>query len=167
MLHHAAFEQRNPKHLSGIYADLQASVFAIVQQIMQTILADGVKMAKPVYYTDKEGQIVVAEYMDEEGHRRILMENVFSHPLFKPLGELLSRANLTLADMGMTVKVIEAEEQEMGRLVEESESRESMADYQRRQVNALEGLRDVFERARVIKQADPVLIEYQEQNSGG
>ena len=38
MLHHAAFEQRNPKHLMGIYSDLQASVLAVVQQIIQTIV---------------------------------------------------------------------------------------------------------------------------------
>lgn len=169
MLHHAAFEQKNPKHLMGIYADLQASLFAVLQQILQTIIADGVKITTPQWYTDREtGQIVIAEYFIEnpttgERKRHILTE-VEAHPLFRPLGEILSRAGLTLADMGMTAKVLENEEAEMGRLADDAAGRESMNDYSRRQVEALEGLRAVMTRAAENKARDPVLIEHQAQN---
>lgn len=166
MLHHAAFEQKNPRHLSGIYADLQASLFAVLQQILQTIIADGVKMETVRWYTNKEGEILVAEYVDEDGKRRIMKESIIAHPLFKPLGELLSRAGLSLADMGMTAKVIEAEDEEMGRLQEDQQQRDSMHAFQQRQVTALEALSGALERARSNKQRDPVLIEHQSQNGG-
>lgn len=166
MLHHAAFEQRNPRHLTGIYADLQASVFAVLQQILQTIIADGVKVETVKWYTNKEGEILVAEYVDEDGKRRIVREQIIAHPLFKPLGELLSRAGLSLSDMGMTTKVIEAEEGEMGRLAQEQENRDSLNEFAQRQVAALESLVDVIDRARSAKQRDPVLIEHQSQQGG-
>ncbi|MBF0802999.1 MULTISPECIES: hypothetical protein [unclassified Neisseria] len=41
MLHQAAFEQRDPKHLIPIYADMHAGITAIMQQILQTILKEG------------------------------------------------------------------------------------------------------------------------------
>lgn len=166
MLHHAAFEQRNPKHLMGIYADLQASLFAVLQQILQTIVADGVKINSPQWYTDREtGKILVAEYIDEKGKPRILTE-INAHPLFRPLGEILSRAGLTLSDMGMTMKAIE-DEQEMGRLAaDNAQAQDSMLEFGRRQVEALENLQGTIERARLQKGRDPVLIEHQEQNGG-
>lgn len=75
MLHHAAFEQRNPKHLMGIYSDLQASVLAVVQQIIQTIVGDGVKIEAPQWFADKEtGRIIIAEYTDENGDRKIIKD---------------------------------------------------------------------------------------------
>lgn len=166
MLHHAAFEQKNPKHLTGIYADLQASLFAVLQQILQTIIADGVKVETVKWYTNKEGEVLVAEYVDEDGKRRIMKESIIAHPLFKPLGELLSRAGLSLADMGMTAKVIEAEDEEMGRLQEEHSQRGSMLEFQQRQTSALEALAGAIERAKSSKQRDPVLIEHQAQNGG-
>lgn len=166
MLHHAAFEQRNPKHLMGIYADLQASIFAILQQILQVIVADGVKITEPQWYTDKEtGRVVIAEFTDEQGQRRILTE-INAHPLFKPLGELLSKTGLTLSDMGMTTKVIEAESEEMGRLTSDRADKDSLLDFNRRQTEALENLHGVIERARLEKKSDAVLIEYQENNGG-
>lgn len=166
MLHHAAFEQKNPKHLTGIYADLQASLFAVLQQILQTIIADGVKVETVKWYTNKEGEVLVAEYVDEDGRRRIMKENIIAHPLFKPLGELLSRAGLSLADMGMTAKVIEAEDEEMGRLQEEHSQRGSVLEFQQRQTSALEALAGAIDRAKSNKQRDPVLIEHQAQNGG-
>ena len=166
MLHHAAFEQKNPKHLTGIYADLQASLFAVLQQILQTIIADGVKIETVKWYTNKDGEVLVAEYVDEDGKRRIMKESIIAHPLFKPLGELLSRAGLSLADMGMTAKVIEAEDEEMGRLQEEHSQRGSMLEFQQRQTSALEALAGAIERAKSNKQRDPVLIEHQAQNGG-
>lgn len=165
MLHHAAFEQRNPRVMSGIYADLQASLFAVLQQILQTIIADGVKIVSPKWYTDKDSNVLIVEYVDESGQRRVLNE-ISAHPLFKPLGEMLSRSGLSLSDMGMTAKVVEAEEGEMGRLGAEQADRDSLLDFQKRQTSALESLAGALERARSNKLRDPVLIEHQAQNGG-
>lgn len=167
MLHHAAFEQRNPKHLTGIYADLQASVFAVLQQILQTIIADGVKVETVKWYEGKDGEILVAEYVDEDGHRRLVRESINAHPLFKPLGELLSKAGLSLSDMGMTTKVIEAEEGALGQLEAEKTEQSSLHEFQRRQLAAIEGLADALQRAGDRKRRDPVLIEHQSQQGGG
>lgn len=165
LLHHAAFEQRNPKHLMGIYADLQASIFAVLQQILQTIVSDGVKISSPKYYTNKDGEVLVVEYIDENGQRKII-QDVDSHPLFRPLGELLSRTGLSLADMGMTAKAIEADESEMGRLKGEQGQQEDLRAFQEGQMKALENLAAVIDRAGAMKRADPVLIEHQAQNGG-
>jgi hypothetical protein len=163
MQHHAAFEQRNPKLLNGVYADLQAALFALLQQIVQTIIADGVKVEAPKYYTDKDGQLIVAEYYTEAGERRTIMD-IQAHPLFKPLGELLSRNNLSLADMGMTQKVQDDEEQEFGRLQSQAQSREALADFSARQAKALEDLSSLMRNAAARRDADPILIEHMQQS---
>lgn len=166
MLHHAAFEQRNPKHLMGVYADLQASVLAIVQQIIQTIVADGVKVEQVVWNRDDDGNVRVAEYFDEEGKRHIIRENMMAHPLFKPLGEMLSRANLSLADMGMTQKVVEAEEDQLGKLAGDQEEKESIREYRDRQMALLSTIADKVQRANQLTNSDPKLIEYQQEGGG-
>lgn len=166
MTHHAAFEQRKPEHLRGIYADLQAALFAVLQQILQTIIADGVKIEAPQYYVDKEtNKLIVAEWTDENGQRHVI-KDISAHPLFKPLGELLSRNNLSLADMGMTQKVIDDEEQEFGRLQSQKQAGEDLTLYAQRQAKALEDLRGLMDRANANRERDPVLIEYSQQNGG-
>lgn len=165
MQHHAAFEQRNPKHLSGIYADLQAALFAVLQQILQTIIADGVKIEAPQYYTNKDGELIIAEYYDDQGVKHVI-KDISAHPLFKPLGELLSRNNLSLADMGMTQKVIDDEEQEFGRLQAQEQSREVLAEFAQRQAKAIEDLGGLMSRANAARDRDPILIEHQQQSGG-
>lgn len=170
MLHHAAFEQKNPKHLMGIYADLQASIFAVLQSILQTIIADGVKITTPGFAFDKDGACIVARYTyrDANGEEKQgMITRLEAHPLFRPLGEMLSRTGLSLSDMGMTARAIENEEAELGRLNDGAAERESLGDYQRRQVEALEGLAAVMQRAQANKARDPVLIEHQTQNGNG
>lgn len=166
MQHHAAFEQRQPGHLRGIYADLQAALFAVLQQILQTIIADGVKIEAPQYYVDKEtSKLIIAEWTDEIGQRHVI-KDISAHPLFKPLGELLSRNNLSLADMGMTQKVIDDEEQEFGRLQVQTAARDELSVFAQRQAKALEDLGGLLERANANRERDPVLIEYNQQNGG-
>jgi hypothetical protein len=163
MLHHAAFDQRNPKHLMGIYSDMQASIFALVRQIIQTIVADGVKVEQVVWDRDSEGNVRVAEYFDENGERHIIRENMMANPLFKPLGEMLSRANLSLADMGMTQKAIEADESELGRLSHDQAEQESIEAYRARQIFLLAGMAEKVQRANNLTANDPKLIEYQQE----
>lgn len=165
MQHHAAFEQRNPKHLSGIYADLQAALFAVLQQILQTIIADGVKIEAP-QYINYEGQVIFVEYTNPVTGAREVIKDIQAHPLFKPLGELLSRNNLSLADMGMTQKVIDDEEQEFGRLQAQEQSREVLAEFAQRQAKAIEDLGGLMSRANAARDRDPILIEHQQQSGG-
>lgn len=168
MVTHAAFEQRNPKHLMPIMASMQASIVAIIQQILQTIIADGVKLETPAWAISREGDVVLGEYDDiATGQRHRIME-VKAHPLLKPLQEFLSRNNLSLADMGMTPRVIEQEEQKLGRLQQgDGPPTLSLEDYAARQAESMAALRVLAERANARKQADPVLVEYQQQNGSG
>ncbi|MCW5624412.1 MAG: hypothetical protein KIT73_06840, partial [Burkholderiales bacterium] len=164
----AAFEQRDPKRLMGVYSDLHAAAVATLQQILVTIAADGVKLETVEWYVDREsGELVVAEYVDDQGQRRQIRK-VEAHPLFRPLGELISRLNISLSDLGMTVKVFDDAEAQMGALAQTADERESMAEFARRQAIAVENLAALVDRANKASKADPILIEYeQEQGEQG
>lgn len=166
MLHHAAFEQRDPKLLTEMYGDLQAAVFAVLQQVVQQIIADGVKIQRPAWYENKDGEKVMLEYTDENGTRRQVFEEIEAHPLFKPLALLLSRNGLSLADMGMTARVIEEDEQERGRLEVQGQAVELLENFAERQAQSLENLRGLMQTAQDSRKRDPVLIAYNEQNGG-
>jgi len=158
-LHQAAFEQRDPKKLSGIYANLHAGVFALIQNMVQTIVADGVVIESIVWSKDERGDVKVAEYTDEKGTQRILKNSVEEHPLLRPLGQLLTRTGLTLGDMGMTTRVQEqAEEFETG--FKKPESMPALTDVQNRAVLALENLAGMVAKAKDATDKDPVLLEF-------
>jgi len=70
----------------GVYSNLQVAIFAVLQQILQTIIADGVKIAAPQYYTDKEGAMILAQYTDQSGKLQQTYD-IEAHP---PLGPLAS-----------------------------------------------------------------------------
>ncbi|WP_374349596.1 hypothetical protein [Chitinimonas sp.] len=163
---HAAFEQRNPKMLTSLFAGMQAATVAVVQQMLQIILADGVKVETPQWYTDKEGVLHIANYVDQDGQHRILKE-ISAHPLLKPLGEFLTRNNMSLADLAMTPRVVEEAEESMGRLKQDSAAQESLSDFAKRQAVAVESLRGLMEQARANKSRDPIVIEHIRENGGG
>lgn len=167
MLHHAAFDQRDPKHLTAIYSDMQAAITAIIQQVLQTIVADGVTLRSPAWKVDAEGNVVIGEYTEPAtGELKIIYE-VNAHPLIRSLQDFLSKNGMSLADMGMTPKVIEQEEQAMGHLKRDESNQQSMLEFAERNAKALENLAGLAKQANARKMQDPVLIEYRQQNGGG
>lgn len=166
MLHHAAMEQKKPGLLVGLHADFQSSVFLIVQMILQQIVADGVQQKKPVYKTLENGDIEVMEYVDENGKRHVLYEEIQSHPLFRPLGEILSKNNMSLADMGVTQRVAEREEETMGFIAKSDRKTELLGEIAERNATAMENLAAQMEAARVKRGRDPILIEHDAQEGG-
>lgn len=163
---HAAFEQRDPKKLTGIFAGVQAASIAVVQQILQTILADGVVLRNPEWFHDSDGVLHLATYTDPQtGERRQIM-NVEAHPLLKILSEFLTRNNMSLADLAMTPKVIEQQDEAMGRLKAEPDDRGAVSEFMQQQTTALAALVDKMGAANERKKRDPVLIEYQRENGG-
>ena len=76
----------------------------------------------------------------------------------------MSKNSLSLADMGMTPKVIEQEEQALGHLKQDAATQQSLLEYSERSAKALENLSVLAQRANERKQRDPVLIEYRQQN---
>ena len=159
LLHHAAFEQRNPKHLMGIYADFHAALMATVSECLRRIIGDGVTMSEPRTYVDKDGNCLVVEYLDEDGNRHVV-HDVVAHPLFKPVSELITRVGIDLANLGMTMRQMPEEDTAQGKLTDD---REAASVLQERQVKALEDLRGLMGRASQAASRDPVLIEYQQQ----
>lgn len=159
LLHHAAFEQRNPKHLMGIYADFHAALMATVSECLRRIIGDGVTVATPRTYVDKDGNCLVVEYLDEAGNQHVV-HDVVAHPLFKPVSELITRVGIDLANLGMTMRQVPEEDTAQGKLTDD---REAASVLQERQVKALEDLRGLMGRASQAASRDPVLIEYQQQ----
>lgn len=159
MLHHAAFEQRNPKHLMGIYADFHAALMATIAECLRRIIGDGVTIATPKTYVDKEGNCLVVEYFDQDGKRQTVLD-VEAHPLFRPVAELITRTGIDLANLGMTPRQAPEEDAQQGKLADD---REAASVLQERQVKALEDLRSLMSRAQSRANNDPVLIEYQQQ----
>lgn len=164
LMHHAAFEQRNPKHLMGIYADFHAALMLTVQQILQTIIADGVKIDQPKTYYDRDGNCLVVQYIDDKG-RPCVVRDIQAHPLFRPLAELISRTGISLSDLGMTGRNFEDEVPLPGQL-RQAEGAQALEDFATKQGQALDALKGLLERGKRRAESDPVLIEYQEQTGG-
>lgn len=160
MLHHAAFEQRKPGMLTGMYAEMQAAIYSILQQIIMTIISDGVKLERPEFHFDENGSLSLATYVDREsGEQRTIME-VSAHPLLKAMSELLSRNNMSLADMGMTNKIVEAEDLLPGQLGTKSIPVLSDDEYRRQQLDALRDLSAKVMRSNQKTATDPIFVEY-------
>lgn len=166
LMTHAAFETRNPRHLAGMQADMQAAIHALIHEILLTITADGVKIESPEYYTDPSGRLIVAQYIDANGNRRMITK-IEAHPLLKPLTEFLSRNNMSLADMGMTAKVIEDGEEAMGRLKSEEDNRVALENFGQQTAESFAALREMLGRAAANRARDPVLIEHQADEKEG
>lgn len=165
MKHRAAFDQKNPKHLMGIYADFHAALMATVSECLRQIIGDGVTLQVPKTYVDKNGSVLVVEYFDENG-RKCVVTDVVAHPLFRPVSELITRMGISLHDLAMTPKQGEDEAATLGKLKDDGETRESALAFEERKVKALEDLGAMWNRANAAKAKDPVLIEYQQQNGG-
>ena len=71
---------------------------------------------------------------------------------------------MSLADMGMTPKVVQEEEEAMGNLAIDESNQQSLIEYQQRSAVALEDLAALARKANAKRDQDPVLIEYRQQN---
>ncbi len=162
MLHHAAFDQRDPRHLMPIYADTHAALYSVLQMILQQVIADGVKITAPAWFNDKDGGFHLCEYDAGDGTMKKIMD-ISAHPLLKPLGELIKSANLSLGDMGMTMKAAESEDEDLGQLTGKDLPKEGLTEFQNRVLGVMEGLGGKMDRAKQQTDQDPVLLEYNQQ----
>ncbi|KFA98793.1 hypothetical protein HW45_07170 [Vibrio sp. ER1A] len=164
MQHLIAFQSGDPSKLTEMHAINQANLAAIFQDMMQTIVADGVSLRNPVYDFDKEGGFHIGEYKDKAGNIQTI-EEVKAHPLLKPMLEMLSKNNLSMSDLNMTPKVQVDQGIEMGKTVEQEEEKESALEYQRKMAEQMSGLRGLIERSRQRIQSDDILIEHNQEHS--
>ncbi len=165
MLHHAAFDQRDPKVLAGLHADLQASLTAMLQMAIQDVLGEGITIVQPRVELDREGTPVTLTYLDAQGTRQYIM-NRQSNPAIKAVTELVTRLGLSMSDLGMTVRAAEAEDHGLkGRLELDDVQRESMAKFGERMLLATEQAKQQIAAAQKRKAEDPVLVEFQARGS--
>ena len=164
--HQVAFETGDPGLLTDLRADLQAKIAAIIDDIILAIVRRGVEVETPQWYYDKDGGFHLAKYTNTEGEQ-ILLTEVKQNPLLKILSEMISRNNLTLADMNMTPKVQDDRDTLRGHLDDEKENRESLLEFQRQQTGMLDQLSEQIARSRDRISRDPVLIEHQQASADG
>lgn len=157
---HIAFQTRDPKLLTGLNADIQSNIMALMQNMLITIIRDGVSLRQPAWYYDKDGELHWVEKWDDEKKEMVPIIEINAHPLLKPLREMLQANGMTLTDLAMTPRVQEEVQEDMGNLAHQQQSREQLLEYQRRQTSALEDLSDKILRGRERLQRDPVLIEH-------
>ena len=160
----AAVKSGDPRYLSELMATNQAMLQALFADMMQAVISDGARIEQAVYDFDKEGGFHLGRYLDSVTGKMETMTEIKAHPLLKPLFELLSKNNLSMADMNMTPKVQTDQGIEIGRLQQEEDDRESAQDYQKKVANDMAQLRGMFERSQDKVRSDPVLIEHGQED---
>lgn len=166
MLHHAAFEQRNPRMLGKLHGDLHAALVAGLQMCLQAALGDGavIKTPRLEWVTDgdgKNGRHERVSYMDEEGRTHHVYDYM-SNPIFKPIAELVSRLGLDVHSLGMTVKAAEDEDEQLrGRLAVPAHAAESLDAFAGRMAAMLDKVPGLLGAAAADAAKDPVLLEHQ------
>lgn len=162
MLHHAAFETRNPRVLGGIHADLQAGLTAMLQMLMQGALADGVVIKQPKVELDRDGTPVTLTYLNEAGTRVPLYDHQ-AHPALKAISDFVNRLGLNMADLGMTVRTAGDEDDDTagGILKLDDKTRETLSDFNTRMLGVMDGARDLLNRAAKATAEDPVLVAHE------
>lgn len=161
MLHHAAFDQRNPKILGPLHADLQASLVATLQMLLQEVLADGAVIRVPKVELSRDGRPITLTYEDEAGET-VRVHEISSHPALKPIADLVSRLGLSTSDLAMTVRSADPEEADAGgRLVVDEDTKETLDGFGQRMLLAMENARGMLQRSAARTEADPVLVAHQ------
>ncbi|MFP4162128.1 MAG: hypothetical protein ACLFSK_09150 [Ectothiorhodospira sp.] len=144
--HHIAFETRDPGMLTELRADTQAGVQALINDMILTITQDGgPRLRSPEWRADEEGAIHLVRYEDDDGNLQQIYRHE-AHPLLKHLMDFISKNTMTLADMGMTPKVVQEEEEERGHLEDKRKAREEFSEFQQRQMDQQQRLMQLIER---------------------
>ncbi|WP_339376615.1 hypothetical protein [Candidatus Enterovibrio escicola] len=162
MQHLIAFQSGDPSKLTELHTINQANMVAIFQDMMQTIVVDGVALRNPVYDFEKEGGFHIGKYKDNNGQEQTI-EEIKAHPLLKPMLDMLGKNNLSLADLNMTPKIQTDQGIELGRTIEKDDERESVLEYQRKMADQMSGLRDMISRSRKKVSNDDILIEHHQE----
>lgn len=164
MLHHAAFDQRNPKVLGKLHADLHAALTASLQMCLQAVLGEGVLIKQPKVELNRDGDPTTLTYINSQGVREYIY-SYHANPAFKPIADLVTRLGLSMSDLGLTVRAVEQKDDDGGHgtLKLDQGSKETLQAFGERMAVATELMRDKISNARQRSRSDPVLIEHQAQ----
>jgi hypothetical protein len=164
MRHLVAYQNGDPRLLRDLNAVQQANLRALFDDMLISVISDGVALKTPAYAFDKDGNFNLARYVDDKTNETVQIMDVKAHPLLKPLFDLMSKNNMTLADDSMTNKVQVDQDIEMGRLGKEEQEKESALEFKQAQQSQLENLQQLIADSREKIKTDPVLAEYKAQN---
>ncbi|PHS20253.1 MAG: hypothetical protein COA86_02875 [Kangiella sp.] len=165
MKHFMAIQSDDPNMLKEIHGANQAGLSALFEDMMITVFTDGVTLRNPAYSFDKDGGFNLARYTNDDGDL-ITIEEIKAHPILKPLMELLSKNNLSLADLNMTPKVVMDQGITAGNLSDENQSKEQLSEFQKSSKDALEKMSEMIQRSQKNIKADPILMEYETEDEG-
>jgi len=151
--HHIAFETRDPSMLSGLRATLHANISAIIDDIVLSIIQEGVSLKTPEWYYDKEGTFCFAYGTHPSTGETILIEKTTAHPLLKTLGDLVAKNGMTLTSENMTTRQQES-------FVDESDkdaglSAQEMREFQDKSSKQMDGLMQMINRSNKIIDITP------------
>ncbi|PHS71956.1 MAG: hypothetical protein COB22_05935 [Cycloclasticus sp.] len=163
MRYQIAFSENNPDQLRDIQANNQSRIQSIMDNVMLSLVNTGVELKNPRgTYDQKAGKFIPETYLDGDGEVHLSMD-YSAHPLLKTLMDFVSKNSLTMADQGMTPKLREDEEELQGKLSGAEQKGDELLGYQRRQADALEGLKAMIENSKKRSDSDPILIEHGSQ----
>jgi hypothetical protein len=148
-----AFEDRDPGQLAALNADLQYANHALVNQMLQELLADGVTLKTPVWSAGKLG-VEFVKFVDPKTGEEHQLVDVKAHPILKYYLEMLSRNKLDMDSMGMTARHAAEDDVIEGHLSPTGmDDDEYMAEQQRQLAN----MQELIAASRAAKAADPVV----------
>jgi hypothetical protein len=163
MSHLIAYESGDPKQLMASQAELQASLRALIDDMILAIVQDGVVQRKYDYSIDKDGNVDFISTLNAEGQLEKSITLV-AHPLLKTLIEFMHRNGMTLTDSAMTAKTHDDQALMQGYLDSAADDRESEASYREQQRRTLDDLRTMIDNANKNRARDPVLLEHEESH---
>lgn len=149
MQYEIATETKDVSLLMKLMAGNQAGIQAIISDMILSIAkSGGPELRTPVWYQDKEsGRVRFVTYTNAHGEE-VMLEEVNAHPLLKHLMDFIAKNSMSLADMGMTIKVQEDEKAIKGVLESAESDRETVLEFQQRQQEMQRNLLELINRGR-------------------
>lgn len=133
MKHRMSFDSGDAGLLSTMRSDMQAGLWAIINDMMLDITQKGVSIVTPQWKINPQtGAISVGSFADPKTGEKKTINEVRANPLLKILIDFVSKNNLSLEDMNMTPKAQTDNNLIAGYLDDESETREEAKDYRDR-----------------------------------
>jgi len=161
-----AFSTQDPRALMDLHSDRMASLHSLIDEMIYIVAKDGARLTAPRMYYDKDGCCHVFKYKDQHTGNDVIINEHTEHPLLKRIFEAVAKVGLAMPDMNMTPKGQDETSIIKGHLAKDAADQETMADFQRRNTEALEGLADMIESSKQQTEQDEILIEFQQEDDG-
>jgi hypothetical protein len=164
MLHHAAMDQRDPKVLGKLHADLMSSLTATLQMCLQAVLGDGVVIRTPKVELAKDGYPGDAGRTTSRRHEARHLRVPREPAVQADLGPDHAPGPVDERPGPHASAAEEEDPAGIGTLsLQGGTSRESLEDFSRRAADAMVGVREQLARGQSRMRQDPVLIEHEAQ----